>query len=70
MEEELSKRPFSDEELSDSTKSASLSLKGSVSLDIDHGAEGRVERVGPQMTVEEEIRQAANKTKEVWSYLN
>jgi len=26
---------------------------------------GRLERLGPQMSVEEELRQAANKTKEV-----
>jgi len=42
-----------------------MSLKAAMSLDFDHGLEGRVERAGPQMTVEEEIRQAANKTKEV-----
>lgn len=65
LEEELAKRPYPDEDLSDSSKSGSQSLKAALSLDFDRGGEGRVERAGPQMTVEEEIRQAANKTKEV-----
>ncbi|KAH3717233.1 hypothetical protein DPMN_060014, partial [Dreissena polymorpha] len=64
LEEELSQRSNRYDDLSDSSKSDPQSLQMAVTMDTEGSGEGRLERSGPQMTVEEEMRQAANKTKE------
>jgi hypothetical protein len=63
LEEELARRSY-DEDLSDS-KSDIQSPKPGSSLEFDGTEDQTRERPPPQMTVEEEMRQAANKTKEV-----
>ncbi|WAQ94515.1 PCNT-like protein [Mya arenaria] len=54
---------FQDDELTDSGKSEARPQGPADSIELS-GIEGRNERSGPHMTVEEEIRQAADKTKE------
>lgn len=67
LEDELARRPFADDDLSDSAKSETMSPKPGSSIEFDSTADQKHERMEPQMTVEEEMRQAANKTKEVFN---
>ncbi|KAL4221886.1 A-kinase anchor protein 9 [Mactra antiquata] len=64
LEEELSRRPYTDDEMSDTGKSGTHTPKSSSSIEFDGTTDQKKERSIPQMTVEEEMRQAANKTKE------
>ncbi|XP_052799079.1 A-kinase anchor protein 9-like isoform X12 [Mya arenaria] len=63
LEATLGTGDFQDDELSDSGKSEARPQGPADSIELS-GIEGRNERSGPHMTVEEEIRQAADKTKE------
>ena len=65
LEEELSKRPFPDDDLTDSVKSDGSVPKPKDSSDLEETVEHYRERLLTQMSVEEELRQAANRTKEV-----
>ena len=66
LEQELSQRPYPDDELSEGTRSESADLKKTESPDYLASLGGqKQDRVGTQISVEDELRLAAEKTKEV-----
>ena len=66
LEQELSRRPYPDDELSESGKSDQAEDKTAESADFLGLINGqKADRVGTQISVEDEIRLAADKTKEV-----
>ena len=66
MERELSRRPYPDDEGSEGSRSDLEGDKKSESLEFLGSLNGqKTDRVGTQISVEDELRLAADKTKEV-----